>query len=119
MKYLTILLFLFTTTLCFCQEKTQVDTAKKEEIKLPRYYNNQCMCPMIFEPGKKVPEWHPNAKWINDEDLWEWVEGPFGEKIYDVKAEYTDTLRRNDGSFIMVGKWHKDPNWVKPAKTNL
>ena len=53
-----------------------------------------------------MPDFHPNAKYINDTTLWEWKEVDFGggwkEKVYGLKPQYQDTLHRNDGSVIEV-----------------
>jgi hypothetical protein len=42
--------------------------------------------------------------------------GGWKEKVYDIKPQYKDTLRRNDGSVVEVSVWLKDPNWKKPPE---
>lgn len=68
-------------------------------------------------PGKPVPDYHPNAKFINDTYLWEWktvkLADFWEEKVYNLKPQYKDTLVRNDGSVIEVPIWIKYPGWVK------
>jgi len=39
------------------------------------------------------------------------------EKIYDLKQQYKDTLKLNDGTFMEVPVWLKNPNWKKPEET--
>ena len=85
-----------------------------------RFYNfGDCSPDYIPVPGEPVPDYHPNARYINDTSLWEWVPLDFeGIKIkqthiYDLKPQYKDTLVRNDGSVIEVPIWVKYPGWVK------
>lgn len=94
-------------------------TKKWDKYKDRLYEPDKCNCPL--KPGQRVPDNHPNAKWLNDSTLWEWrEEDVWGtgqmEKIYDLKPQYKDTLKRNDGSYIEVPVWLKNPNWKKPEE---
>lgn len=83
-----------------------------------RFYNvGGCCSGFVPVSGEPVPDYHPNAKFINDESLWEWktvkLADFWEERVYDVKTQYKDTLIRNDGSVIEVPIWVKYPDWIK------
>lgn len=143
MKLLSIALLFFSVP-AFAQQKDELDSLWSKfkfrynhppqniyntddpELKqlLEKYWErtkndpDDCQCPYIYKPGEKVPDFHPNAKYLNDSTLWEWKEVDFGggwkQQLYDLKPQYKDTLHRYDGSVIEVPIWIKDPNWIKP-----
>ncbi len=116
-------LFLCLISVSLFAQKKKEDLDKKSTGLLDstfnfKKYNTDCNCP-LQKPGDRFPDSHPNAKYLNDTTLWEWKEvDVWGngklEKIYDLKPQYKDTLKRNDGSYIEVPVWLKNPNWKKP-----
>lgn len=126
MKLVPLLLLISVSAFAQQKDTTKVSfedfkqlMQKWEERNNKLYEPDRCQCPL--KPGQRVPDNHPNAKWLNDSTLWEWrEEDVWGtgqlEKIYDLKPQYKDTLKRNDGSYIEVPIWIKNPNWKKPEE---
>lgn len=117
MKKILLTSSLFTCNFIFAQQKK--DTTDLLNFEFRHYDITPCQtCPL--KPGDKVPYAHPYAKYINDESLWEWREIDLGvgkpQKVYDLKPQYKDTLRCNDGTIMEVPFWIKN-NSKKNRKT--
>jgi len=117
MKKNLFISLLFTCNFISAQQKK--DTTDLLNFEFRHYDITPCQtCPL--KPGDKVPYTHPYAKSINDESLWEWREIDLGvgkpQKVYDLKPQYKDTLRCNDGTIMEVPFWIKN-NTKKKRKT--
>lgn len=96
------------------------DTTKVLNFEYRWFGTDPCKsCPP--EPKKKVAYVNPYQKYIDDKSLWEWRDLGLGvgkpQKVYDLKPQYKDTLKLNDGTIMEVPFWIKKNSTKKPKTT--